>query len=470
MNARRRSCLIWLLLLLAASLPEATSSTARAAGVSYADQIKPLLAEKCWACHGALKQESGLRLDASQLIRQGGDSGPAIVAGQPQASLLLERVADKDPATRMPPAGEGEPLSAEQLTLLREWIEKGAVADEEPVPDSPQRHWAFQPPRSPDIPNVVRRDWVRNPLDALLSAHHERLGLTPAPAADPALLVRRLYFDLTGLPPTRAELHAFLDDTSPDAYERLVDRLLSSPRYGERWARHWMDVWRYSDWAGFGNEIRYSQKHIWRWRDWIVESLAADRGYDQMVREMLAADELAPGDEWAGRASGYLARNWYKFDRHTWLDETVEHTGRALLGMTLKCARCHDHKYDPISQEEYYRFRAIFEPYDVRTDQAAGQLDLERDGLVRVFDARPDAPTHLFERGDPKRADTSRSLPPGTPAVIAGLGWSVEPLTLPLAATYPALRPSVTRDLVSRAAGEVEAARRALAEAPTTLA
>src|SRR5262249_31305839 len=161
--------------------------------------------------------------------------------------------------------------------------------------------------------------------DAFLAAEHERCGLRPAPPADKEVLLRRVYLDLIGLTPTRQELRDFLADPSDEAYERVVDRLLSGPRYGERWGRHWMDIWRYSDWAGFGAEVRESQPHIWRWRDWIVASLNEDKGYDRMVVEMLAGDELAPEDPATLRATGYLVRNWYKFNRNVWLQNTIDH-------------------------------------------------------------------------------------------------------------------------------------------------
>ncbi len=384
--------------------PAALSADER---VDYVTQIKPILANKCFACHGALKQESGLRLDAATLIRRGGDSGAALVAGKAAQSAVIKRVSAADADERMPPAGQGEPLAAEQVALLRRWIDQGAVAPDEPVPPTPADHWAFRPPTRPVVPKPGNAAWARNDIDAFLAAKHEAVGLRPAPPASRATLLRRLYLDLVGLPPTREELHAFLADDSPEAYRRVVDRLLASPQYGERWGRHWMDVWRYSDWAGFGAEIRYSQRHIWRWRDWIVESLNADKGYDRMVLEMLAADELLPGDDEAVRATGFLARNWYKFDRNVWLDDVVEHTGKAFLGMTFKCARCHDHKYDPISQREYYHLRTVFEPYDVRTDQTPGELDVNKDGLAHVYDAKPEAATYFFERGDPKRPTNS---------------------------------------------------------------
>ena len=171
-------------------------------------------------------------------------------------------------------------------------------------------------------------------------------------------MLRRVYLDLIGLPPTLAELAAFERDDAPDAYERAVDRLLASPQYGERWGRHWLDVWRYSDWAGFGAEVRESQPHIWRWRDWVVESLNADKGYDRMIVEMLAGDEIAPEDPDILRATGFLARNWQKFSRDAWLQNVVEHTAKAFIGTTMNCARCHGHFFDPITHQEYYQFRA----------------------------------------------------------------------------------------------------------------
>lgn len=161
-----------------------------------------------------------------------------------------------------------------------------------------------------------------------------------------------------------------------------------------------MDVWRYTDWYGLGKQLRYSQKHIWHWRDWIVESLNADKGYDRMILEMLAADELAPTDRDSLRATGFLARNYFLFNRTTWLDNTIEHTSKAFLGLTMNCTKCHDHKYDPLTQVDYYRMRAFFEPYQVRLDAAPGETDLEKDGLARVYDAHPQAPTYLFIHGD----------------------------------------------------------------------
>ena len=282
-------------------------------------------------------------------------------------------------------------------------------------------------------------------------------------------LLRRVYFDLIGLPPTRDELVAFLADESPSAYEVVVDRLLASPQYGERWARHWMDVWRYSDWSGYKQEVRDSARHIWRWRDWIVESLNADKGYDQMLREMLAGDEIAPTDPNALRATGFLVRNWHRFNRNAWLESTVEHTAKAFLGVTMNCCRCHDHKYDPISQAEYFQFRAIFEPHDVRTDRVPGEADPLKDGLPRICDLKPDAPTYLLERGDEKRPDKSRTLAPGVPEAL-GDTLKVEPVELPLLASYPALREFALQEDLARATREIASAEAAIAKTQAEVA
>ena len=303
----------------------------------------------------------------------------------------------------------------------------------------------------PDVPTTARAEWVRNPIDAFVSAEHLRRGLHPVGEADRHVLLRRVYLDLTGLPPTREELREFLADRSPDAYERVVDRLLASPRYGERWGRHWMDVWRYSDWAGWsdGGQIRDSQPHIWRWRDWIVEALNADKGYDRMVMEMLAADELSPTDQDALRATGYLVRNYKMLSRETWMQDVVNHTAQAFLGMTLGCARCHDHRYDPITQEEYYQFRAIFEPHQVRIDPLAPELDTKKDGLARAYDADAAAPTYLFIRGDDRQPDQEHPLSAGVPAAW-GSSLSLAEVSLPPTAYYPGLRADLRESLVAQ--------------------
>src|SRR6185436_19589958 len=232
-------------------------------------------------------------------------------------------------------------------------------------------------------PPAPREPFVGNPIDAFLSQKRREKNLTARPEAPRHVLLRRAYIDLIGLSPTPEEQRAFLADTSANAYEKVVDKLLEDPRYGERWGRHWMDVWRYSDWAGWsgGNQIRDSKPHIWRWKDWIIESLNADKPYDRMVIEMLAADELAPDDTNAVRATGFLARNYKMLSREQWLEDTIKHTSQAFLGVTMGCAKCHDHMTDPISQADYYQMRAIFEPHQVRVDQVPGHLDRKKDGL-----------------------------------------------------------------------------------------
>jgi hypothetical protein len=311
----------------------------------------------------------------------------------------------------------------------------------------------FERVERPPLPAIKGGASARNPVDVFLAAEHERRGLRPRPEAPKAVLLRRVYLDLIGLPPTRAELHAFLADRRPDAYERVVDRLLADPRYGERWGRHWLDVWRYSDWAGFGMQVRDSQKHIWHWRDWVVESLNADKGYDRMVVEMLAADELAPTDPDSLRATGFLVRNYKLLSREKWMEDTVDHTAQAFLGITLGCARCHDHMFDPITQEEYYRVRAIFTPHQVRTDRLPAQPDLKKDGLPRVYDADLTAPTYRFIRGDDRTPDKT-PLAPGVPEALGGT-FKVEAVKLPREAYEPDRRPFVAREELAASAERV---------------
>lgn len=437
--------------------------------VDYLREVKPLLTARCYACHGALKKRGKLRLDTAESIRKGGAEGPAIIPGKSSQSLLVERVTDMG-ERRMPPESEGEALTEKEILVLRKWIDQGAVApsDEKPEAD-PKDHWAFRPPVKSSVPQVKNQAWVRNPIDAFIVAEQEKRGLQPQPAADKRILLRRVYLDLIGLPPTREEMAAFLADNSADAYEKAVERLLASKAYGERWGRHWMDIWRYSDAWGLGNDLRNSQKHIWHWRDWIIESLNEDKGYDQMIREMLAADELYPADLDKLRATGYLARQYFRFNRNTWLDETLEHTAKAFLGLTLNCAKCHDHKYDPISQVEYYKLRAFFEPYQVRIDQLPGETDLDKDGVPRVFDCNLEAPTYRFVRGDEKRPLKDDPLAPELPALLSFSELEIKPVSLTPEAHFPGLRKYVLEDHLRVAETRIASARTALQQAKKTL-
>ena len=441
---------------------------ATASGVSGADyehDIKPLFAKKCGACHSALAQEAELRLDAGSLIHQGGENGQVIVPGEAASSLLIERITAEDAADRMPPEGEGEPLTSEQVELVRSWINAGAAfPDDEAIPVDPREHWAYQVPVRPSVPEIDDADWSTNPIDAFLAAKQREASITPVGLADRRTLLRRVYLDLIGLPPSRDEQQAFLADDSEDAWERTVERLLTSPEHAERWARHWMDVWRYSDWDGYRQEVRGSQKHIWRWREWIIESLLADRPYDRMILEMLAADELAPRDEDAVRATGFLVRNFHVYNRDLWLDNTVEHTSKAFLAMTMNCSKCHAHKYDPLPQLDYYTMRAVFEPYKVRIDRLPGQPDLEQDGLVRAYDADLETPTYVYRRGNEKHPDKENPVAPALPGVFAS-ELSVEAVSLPLTAWYPDLAEERSRHVIVAARAKVTQAQSALAQA-----
>lgn len=447
-------------LLVVLSLMLATSSTwASQSEIDYLRQVKPLLAEKCYACHSVLNQEADLRLETLDLLLSGGESGPAIVPGDSQLSLIVERVAG-DEFDRMPPADEGSRLTDEEIELLRGWIDQGAQAPNESAPDRPLDHWAFRPIEMPEIPSVdSERTPIIHPIDAFLESRRESLALKVQPVPERALLIRRLYLDLVGLPPTLEQMR----ESRP--WGEIVDELLASPHHGERWGRHWMDIWRYSDWYGLNAQLRYSQKHLWHWRDWIVESLNADKGYDQMIHEMLAGDELAPSNPDVIRATGFLARNYYLFNRTTWLDNTIEHTSKAFLGLTLNCAKCHDHKYDPISQVDYYRFRAIFEPHQVRLDAVPGVTDFETDGLPRVFDNDLEIATYLHRRGDPKDPDSEVQITPSVPAIFADFMPAIERVKLPRAAFAPGTRSYVRKDLRLKAQRQVERARQKVIEA-----
>jgi hypothetical protein len=448
------------------------SQTARAdheSDVDYLTDIKPLLRDKCFSCHGSLNTEGGLRLDAASLIRKGGDSGPSFVAGSVAKSLILERVTDDDD-NRMPPAEDGSRLTAEEVAKLTTWITSGAAAPDELIPEHPSRHWSFLPPVKADVPNVSA-EWIRSDIDRFLVAEHGRVGVNAVGETSRSMLLRRATLALTGLPPTPAERQAFLDDKSTEAFGNAVDRLLESPRYGERWGRHFMDIWRYSDPSGYGNEIRDGRQHIWRWRDWIVESLNADKGYDQMIVEMLAADEVSPEDQDELRATGYLARNWYKFNRNVWLDNVVEHSSKAFLGLTMNCARCHSHKYDPIEHYGYYRMRAIFETYDVRDDpllSATLSGSTAPNGmLVRAFDAHLARQTFPFLQGDENRPDKDHPLPPGLPELLGEL--SVAPVQLPVTVWYPALRKENREAAMKIARAKIAPAEMAITSSRDTL-
>jgi len=324
-----------------------------------------------------------------------------------------------------------------------------------------RRRYAWRPfakIRRPPVPMAIEGGLpIRNPVDAFIAAAQAKRGLKPRPESPRDIWLRRVYLDLIGLAPTPEQRAAFLKDTSATAHELVVDQLLAHPAYGERWGRHWMDVWRYSDWAGYKQSLRESQRHIWHWRDWIVEALNADKKYDRMILEMLAADEAMPEDTQALRATGYLARHYFH-KRDQWMDDVVKHTSQAFMGVTLACARCHDHKYDAFPQEDYYALRAVFAPYHVRTDRVPGVLDVAKNGLPRAFDNSLNIKVHLFKRGDERYPVKDTVILPGIPVILGGK-LDIQPVSLPPSASQPDQRAFVVEDLLAAAQKKVTEAK-----------
>lgn len=372
----------------------------------FETRVRPLLVKHCVNCHGPKKQEGGLRLDSRDAWMRGGDRGAAIVAGQPDKSLLIQAVRHGDPDFRMPPDRK---LSARQIADLEKWIRRGAIdprrESARPVnarlnPDEARAFWSFQPVTQPGVPRAEDDRWSRTSLDAFVRTAWIRRGLTPVADADPRTLIRRATLDLTGLPPTPDEIDAFLKDDPEQAFARLIDRCLKSPAYGERWGRHWLDVARYADTAGDGAD--YPVREARKYRDWVIAAFNADQPYDEFIREQIAGDVIArqmatravsagsvntqqPGSDGAEASSdaiggsadleaeyarlvtatGFLAigkRYGYKPSpdyEHLDFADVIDSVGRSVLGLSLGCARCHDHKYDPVSMADYYAFYGI---------------------------------------------------------------------------------------------------------------
>jgi hypothetical protein len=331
----------------------------------FENKVRPLLARKCWSCHGPQKQRAGLRLDGHAALLKGGDTGPAVIPGQPDQSLLI-RAVRQDGDLKMPPKGR---LTAEELESLTAWVRMGAPwpADAaggiaSTVEEVRRRHWAFRPVHKPPVPAPRPADWVQTPVDAFVLAKLQSKGLTPAARADRRMLIRRLSFDLLGLPPSPEEVQAFEADTSPQAYEKLVERLLASPAYGERWGRHWLDVARYADTKGyvFTEERRFPYSYTYR--DWVIRAFNEDLPYDQFVVRQLAADRLPLGkDRGPLAALGFLTLGRrFLNNRPDIIDDRIDVTMRGLQGLTVSCARCHDHKFDPIPTRDYYSLYGVF--------------------------------------------------------------------------------------------------------------
>ena len=336
----------------------------------FEEKIRPVLVASCLECHGPKKQESGLRLDSRKALIDGGDSGErAVVPGEPGRSLLVKAINHRG-EVHMPPDSK---LTDDQIAGLTEWIKQGvpwpaAVSSVQPALTAAdrarvdrQKHWAYQPVTRPPTPPVKDAAWLRSAVDPFILARLEEKGLTPSPEADRRTLLRRVTFDLVGLPPTPEEADAFVGDQSPDAFERLVDRLLASPHFGERWGRHWLDVARYADTKGyaFAQERRYPYSYTYR--DYVIQAFNRDLPYDRFITEQLAADRLPLGDEKGPLAAlGFLTTGRKFNNNHDDIDDQIDVVTRGLLGVTVACARCHDHKYDAIPTEDYYSLYGVF--------------------------------------------------------------------------------------------------------------
>lgn len=343
----------------------------------FAQQVQPIFQENCFKCHShsAEKIKGGLVLDSLDGMLSGGDSGPALVPGDPEKSLLIKAIRYTNEDLQMPPGKNGgRKLADRQIAVIEQWVKDGAVwpgQSNRPkrvrgkITDEDRKWWAFQPVAEVEVPKVDDRGWAKNDVDRFILQSLQRNGSRPSAEAPRIVLARRVYFDLWGLPPSPEEIEPFVSDESADAYEKLVDRLLASPRYGERWARHWLDLVRYADSDGY--RIDDFRPTAWRYRDYVINALNSDKPYDEFVREQIAGDEMIPRTPERLIATGYL-RHWiYEYNNrdvvgqwNTILNDVTDTTGDVFLGLGVQCARCHDHKFDPILQKDYYRLQAFF--------------------------------------------------------------------------------------------------------------
>ena len=347
--------------------------------VNFDRDVRPILSDNCFACHGPdeKRRVANLRLDTEEGLFAARGNYKIITPGDPANSRLLARISAPNRATRMPPPQAGTTLTDAQVATVRKWIEQGARWE---------RHWAFVPVHQPAVPAVHNEKWVRNPIDRFVLARLEREGLKPAPEADRTTLLRRLSFDLTGLPPTPAEVDAFLADTSPDAWQKQVDRLLALPQYGERMAMQWLDLARYADTHGYHID---SHRDMWKWRDWVIDAFNRNMPFDRFGIEQLAGDLLPNATVEQKLASGFNRNHMINYEggaipeeyQAEYVADRVDTTSNVFMGLTMGCARCHDHKYDPIAQKDYYRFFAFFNTIaekglDGKTGNAAPILEM----------------------------------------------------------------------------------------------
>lgn len=337
----------------------------------FESKVRPIFVANCYKCHSVEqgKAKGKLVLDSKEGWSKGGSTGPAVVPGDPEKSLLIKAIRYTDPDLQMPP--KGEKLSDAQVADLTTWVKMGApdprvggTAKLTGLNDKARAHWAYQPVKKPEVPQVKDKKWVKTPVDAFVLAKLEENGMKPSRPAQPAVLLRRVYYDLVGLPPTPQEIRAFLFDRSPNALEKVVDKLLASPHYGERWGRYWLDSARYSDTSG-AEQVRkedYRYAYAWTYRDYVIKAFNQDKPYDLFLKEQLAAD-LLPGHEKdpdSLAALGFITVGKRFANPNDTIDERIDTVSKAMLGMTVSCARCHDHKFDPIPQMDYYSLHGIF--------------------------------------------------------------------------------------------------------------
>ena len=434
------------------------------AAAFFENKVRPILFEKCFSCHGDAKQAGGLRLNSRAALLQGGDDGPVVTANDPTKSALL-RAINYEGRFKMPPTGR---LKPEEIVVLADWVKMGAPWPEAkgtagpsggpaaPVWTAAQKdYWCFRPVKKPALPFVAHKQWGKSPIDAFVLAGLEKKQLAPAPPADKRTLIRRATFDLTGLPPTPKEINAFLADKSPDAFVHVVDRLLASPRYGERWARHWLDVVRYTDSLdrrGLGSEGDVA--FAWRYRDWVINALNQDMPFNQFVINQIAGDILpAPGagiNRDGTIATGLLAiGNWGNgdADKEKLLtdiaDDQVDVVSRGFMGLTVACARCHNHKFDPISNRDYYGMAGIFFSTHILphvADKGAGETILRVPLLSKAdIDKREQWTKQVAEREAKSKTDREAAvrsfahslLPQTAKYLVSAWDWQHRPADQP---------------------------------------
>jgi mono/diheme cytochrome c family protein len=392
--------------------------------VDYVRDIQPIFAKACYRCHGETKQKSGYRLDLKAAALKGGDLGRAILPGHSSVSPLIQYVAGLNAEVQMPPSGDR--LTVAQIGLLRAWIDQGAVWPDRAADSGPRQEavwWSLRPLTRPAPPTLdaSAAAWVRNPIDVFILARLRAKGLSPSPEADRRTLIRRLYFDLIGLPPDPEAVAAFVADPDPRAYEKLVNRLLASPGYGERWARHWLDVVHYGETHGYDKD--QPRPNAWPYRDYVLRSFNADKPYARFVQEQIAGDVLFPDSADGVEALGFIAAGPWdlighaevpetkidgKVARHLDRDDMVANTINTFCSLTVQCAQCHNHKFDPISQEDYYSLQAVFaaldradKPYDL--DPAVGRRRAALTSRLHALGQRKQAlDAQVKQRGDPE--------------------------------------------------------------------